>query len=238
MAQKVKKVNPGFYRPEIIEKFAAALKTERAAIQTGEKIPAVSISGSNSKMGAVASVSLLPFITCPGRCADTCGRYCYAAKLANLRPNVRDSYARNTALLMEDPARYWEGVRYAAKGVKYFRFHVSGDIVNADYFAEMVKTARDIPGTEFLAFTKRYEIVNRWIDDNGAIPGNLHILFSDAPGNDMLNPHRLPETQVIFNESDMRDSWKYCGGNCFECACRGVGCWTVKNGETIAFKKH
>ena len=123
-------------------------------------------------------------------------------------------------------------------GVRYFRFHVSGDILNYDYFSHMVQIAFSNPKTEILCFTKRFEIVNKWINDGGAIPGNLHILFSGWDNLKPINPYNFPETTVFAHESDFNENWKMCGGNCFNCACRGLGCWQAGKGDTIAFKLH
>ena len=189
-------------------------------------------------MGAVASVSLVPFLSCPARCAGTCGAKCYAAKLANLRPNVLRSYAINQALAIHAPAVFWEQVNAAAAAVRYFRFHVSGDLLDYSYFAGMITVALNNPKTEILCFTKRYELVNRWIRENGGIPSNLHILFSAWTNLKPVNPYKLPETNVIPRGTDPLPAWKLCGGNCFSCACRGVGCWQAGAGDTIAFKIH
>lgn len=226
-----------YYTDENLLKLRGCFEKYVDAIRAGER-HTVTISNGNSKMGPVASVSLLPFITCPACCRDTCGTECYAAKIALLYSTVRESYAKNTALALHDPARFWEDVRHAARAVRYFRFHVSGDIPSAEYFSEIVKTAEMIPGTEFLIFTKRFQIVNSWIDAGNAIPGNLHILFSGWTNLQPENPHKLPETNVFDKLNPPRESWKQCGGNCFNCACRGVGCWTACPGDTIAFRKH
>ena len=221
-----------YYNEKNITKFVNALADYRDKVQHGESLN-VSISAANSKMGAVSSVSLLPYLTCPYHCAE-----CYAAKLAAFRESVRNAYAKNTALAVEDPSAYFAQVRAAAMGVRFFRWHVSGDIINAHYFREMVYIAETLPRTEFLAFTKRYEIVNDFIKNGGAIPANLHIIFSVWDGVEMPNPYNLPTAAVVRPGCDPADGWKICGGNCFECACRGVGCWELKKGETIAFKLH
>ena len=231
------KKSAGYYNEKTLAKFAEALKTARKAVQEGEDVR-VRFSAGNTKMGAVASVSTLPFLTCPASCAGTCGAKCYAAKLANLRPNVLKNYAINTALALLLPEEYWRQIAEYVRGVRYFRFHVSGDIINADYFAHMIECARNNPHAEILCFTKRYDVVNSWIDANGDLPENLHILFSGWQNLTPDNPHSLPETNVFTCEDDFNDDWKVCGGNCFNCACRGVGCWQVGNGETIAFKMH
>lgn len=221
-----------YYTDKNLNAFKAARNEYRKRIENGEHLT-VSISAANSKMGAVSSVSLLPYITCPFKCAE-----CYAAKLAAMRPNVRDAYARNTAIAQADPVAYFAQVYYAARGVRFFRWHVSGDIINAGYFRNMVKIAETLPHTEFLAFTKRYSIVNSFIENGGEIPANLHIIFSAWDGFEMPNPHNLPTAEVVRPGNDPAPDWKICGGNCFDCACRGVGCWQLKNGETIAFKLH
>ena len=229
--------NNGLYNDKVLAKFYDALREATEEVKTGA-VSRVSISNANSKMGNVASVSILPFLSCPGRCAGSCGVKCYAAKLANLRPSVLKSYARNQALAMYRPDLYWAQVNVAVMSVRYFRFHVSGDILNRDYFDHVVEVARNNQKTEILMFTKRYEIVNKWIADNGELPENLHILFSGWENLKPVNPHKLPETNVFKSEDEIRDDWKLCGGNCFNCACRGVGCWQAGKGETVAFKLH
>ena len=227
----------GYYNPKTLEKFSSAYKAAAEAVKAGE-IKTATISNSNSKMGAVASVSLLPFLTCPSRCAETCGGKCYAAKLANLRPAVLNSYARNTALAILKPELFWSSVDQAVKSVRFFRFHVSGDIMNKAYFENMIKTAKNNTHCDILVFTKRYEIVNAWLSENKELPKNLHILFSGWNNLKPINPHNMPETNVFKTEAEIQDNWKICGGNCFNCACRGVGCWQAEKCDTIAFKLH
>lgn len=228
----------GYYTEKILAKFRAALEKAIQDVKNGLETT-VRISNSNSKMGAVASVSLIPFLTCPGCCSTTCGKKCYAAKLANLRPAVLRSYAINTALAIYNPDLFWTQVNAAVMAVRYFRFHVSGDILNKEYFAHMIETARNNPKTEILVFTKKYSIVNDWITENGKLPANLHILFSGWENLTPDNPFKLPETNIIPRGAEsFPDDWKLCGGNCFECACRGVGCWQAVSGDVIAFNEH
>lgn len=226
-----------YYNEQIINKFHSALQAAKEEVRSG-KVTAVSISGGNNKMGAVASVSTLPFLTCPARCKGTCGADCYAAKIANLRSTVLRSYARNTALAMLRPAVYWAGVNAAMAGVRFFRFHVSGDIMNGEYFAEMVKVSAANPHCAVMVFTKRYEIVNAWIREHGDLPENMKVLFSGWSNLKAINPYNLPETNVYGKNEEPKPEWLLCGGNCFECGCRGLGCWQAKKGDVIAFRKH
>lgn len=196
----------------------------------------VSISNGNSKMGAIPSVSLTPIVTCKN--CETCAKKCYAAKLYRLRKNIREAYERNLAILKEDRDAYFLQIKAAAMVTRFFRWHVSGDIIDIDYLDRMVKMARELKGTQFLAFTKNYEDVNAYFETHKK-PNNLKLVFSlPFTGATIDNPHNLPTAAVILKGTTPDDSWKICGGNCTECACRGVGCWELKKGETIAFYEH
>lgn len=225
-----------------LEQFRNELKAAIKAIENGEKNALrVSISRGNVKMHDIQSVSLLPFITCPA--AAECKYICYAAKIAMLRPSVRKAWARNTAVLLKRPDLFWQQVRASVAMVKYFRFHVGGDIpggtIGAEYFTEIIKTAETFPETKILLFTKRFNVVNKAIENGGALPENLQVIFSGWNAEPVkVNIYNLPESNIILRGAEPGDAWKVCGGNCAACACRGVGCWQLKHGETIAFYEH
>ena len=153
-------------------------------------------------MGKVASVSTLPILTCPGCCIGSCGEKCYALKIANLRPSVRKAYARNTAIAKHAMKAFFKAINAAVQNVRFFRFHVSGDILNSEYFNGMIKTAEKNKHCQFLVFTKKYSIVNEYIESGKTIPENLHILFSGWTNLQPVNPHNLPETMVYNTESE------------------------------------
>lgn len=196
----------------------------------------VSISNGNAKMGAIPSVSLPACVTCNP--SAPCFKKCYAVRLARRYKTVTAAYERNLEILSTNPALYWSSVYTAAATVKYFRYHVSGDIPNIEYFAHMVQLADALPGTTFLAFTKQYPIVNAYLNNGGTIPANLVIIYSNWGSWKCENPHNLPVCEVVLKGSAPAPDWKVCGGNCTECACRGVGCWELKNGDTIAIYEH
>lgn len=196
----------------------------------------VSISKGNSKMGAIPSVSLPACTTCNP--SAPCFKKCYALRLEKRYPTVNKAYARNLEILTNDPIVYWSNVYDAAKMTRFFRFHVSGDIPNITYFSQMCKLAKMLPDTKFLAFTKQFEIVNKWFKMGETIPENLQIIFSNWDSWKCENPHMLPTCEIILKGNEPAPDWKICGGNCTECACRGVGCWELKKGETIAIYEH
>ena len=196
----------------------------------------ISISNGNSKMGFIPSVSLPPIITCKN--CDSCAGLCYAAKLCRIYKTVRNAYNRNLEILKADSKSYFEQVESAAKLSRFFRWHVSGDIIDSEYLDNMCKVARRCKDTKFLAFTKNYEDVNAYFETHKK-PRNLQIVFSlPFDGAKIENPHNLPTAAVILKGAAPKDNYKICGGNCEKCACRGVGCWELKKNETIAFYQH
>ncbi len=197
----------------------------------------VKISKGNSKLGAIPSVSLPSVKTCR-QCA--CQEKCYAKRLERMRPSVRNAYQHNLDVLLNDPETYWREVEASIMMTRFFRFHVSGDIPNASYFAKMVDVAKRNPHCEILCFTKKYEAINDYMKVNGNLPNNLHIVFSGWVGLQMVNPFALPEAHVRYRGgfTTAREDAVECSGNCTECAKTDGGCWSLKNGEQVVFNEH
>lgn len=205
--------------------------------ERGGVMSCVSISNGNTKMGAIQSVSLPAAITCK---PCDCQKKCYALRLERIRKVVAESYRRNLRVLTETPEVYWREVEAAIMLSRYFRFHVSGDIPDAEYFDKMVEVSSRQKHCEILCFTKKFEIVNEYIKTHGKLPKNLHIVFSGWIGLDMINPFSLPEAHVRYRDgtTTARDDAVECGGNCTECARISGGCWNLKSGEQVVFNEH
>lgn len=196
----------------------------------------VAISKGNIKMGEIKSVSLPPIITCAKNC--TCAKKCYAMRMYRRFKNTRESYDRNLEIFNSNPAEYWNQINDAVCVSRFFRFHVAGDMPSYEYLMGMIDIAKKNPHCDILAFTKRYDFVNNALDNGVEIPSNLHILFSEWTGMAMENPHNMPVAHVIFKGNEPEANWNICGGNCLECAKNGKNCWTLKNGEHVAFYEH
>jgi ferredoxin len=202
----------------------------------------IHISGGNKKLGAIMNVSLPPVVTCQN--CGSCSKYCYAVRNYLRGENVYHAWNENYFLFLNDPDRYFNEISKAVKLQRFFRWHVSGDIVNGLYFAGMIKVAIENPKVEFLAFTKAYQIVNAAIAAGIVIPSNLHILFSAAPGVEMPNPYKLPECHINFADPSKNtycggaEYEHYCNGNCTECAINGCGCFFLKPGDVTIINQH
>lgn len=202
----------------------------------------IHISAGNAKLGAIMNVSLPPVVTCHN--CSSCSKYCYAVRSYNRFTGTAAGWNENYLLFLADPIEYFRSIARATRLQRFFRWHVSGDIVNADYFRGMLMVARDNPNCEYLAFTKAYQIVNAAIAAGAVIPSNLHLLFSAAPGVDMPNPYNIPECHINFQDPTLNtycggaEFEYYCTGNCTECAANGCGCFFLKPGDVTIINQH
>lgn len=214
------------YSIETVHKCAKMLR-ERVALY--DEVPLdfikLCISTGNDKIGNVMNVSLPPMLSC-GNCAGCC-TLCYDVKACMRFPNVVDARARNLAILRKDRGEYFARIEKAIsrrRKNKFFRWHVAGDIVDADYFVNMVEIARRHPDFLFWTYTKMYHIVNQYCAEHGkeTIPENFSIMFSEWRGMPMDNPYGFAEFRVVFKDED-RPQGFYCPGNCDACKnpCRG-----------------
>lgn len=177
----------------------------------------IHISVANTKMGAIPSFSLTPGITCSRMANRTCYRYgCYARKLYNLRPSVRDAWDENTLMVMRRPYQVESQLNgyLAFHSPKYFRVHVAGDFLNLNYAHMWARIAKAHPETTFLAFTKQFGIVRevRW-------PKNFRLIMSEWPGAPV--PEDLaaayPMAKVINSKERAPEGFEECPGNCETC---------------------
>ena len=192
------------------------------------------ISSGNRKIGRVMNVSLPPIITCTN-CSE-CKHFCYDIKACLQYPGtVIDARVRNYIVLMKDRQEYFERIDRAIsrrRKNKYFRWHVAGDIIDADYFARMIGTARRHKDFKFWTYTKNYNVVNEFCRVNGrdAIPGNFSIMFSEWDGMPLENPYNFPVFTVKMQAGNKNHPEAYfdglykCPGNCDVCKANGRGC--------------
>lgn len=202
----------------------------------------VKISQTNAKLGyQIPSISLAPELSC--RPDAPCAKGCYAKKGNFTYSNVKDSRINNSHAYAENPEEYFgEIINFLSKGLvtyKYFRWHVSGDIVDANYFEGMVKVAKKCKGIKFLCFTKKFSIVNDYLSEGKKIPSNLRIIFSAwSKGFKVENPYNLPVAYVFFKDESKNPEINPlaipCTGDCSNC----LACWSLKCGQAVMFHQH
>lgn len=202
----------------------------------------ITISLSNSKLGGfIPCLNLPPIITC--RKNAPCIQDCYACKGNFNYKNVKQSHLNNLKAFKNDNKKFFNGIiDFLKNGLiiyKFFRWHSSGDIINADYFNGIIDVAEKCKNTSFLIFTKKFEIVNDFIKNGGTIPKNLTVIFSAWDKEFKIeNPFNLPVAYVRFKNAEKNAEIPVtafnCGGNCQNC----LACWNIKSGQSTVFKKH
>jgi hypothetical protein len=192
----------------------------------------VKISKGNSKLGSIPNVSLPPIISCAK--GIPCAKTCYAMKAYRMYPNVKTCWNDNLQLAKTNKNEYFKGIfEYLRKNnVNYFRWHTSGDILDSNYFTNMVNLAL-LFDTKFLVFTKNYDIVNKYLDKGGIIPKNFTVVLSAWPEYELKNPHKLPVAWMQDGTEDRISSNAFeCQGSCKNCKT----CFGTK--KDIVFHKH
>jgi frataxin-like iron-binding protein CyaY len=123
---------------------------------------------------------------------------------------------------------------------KYFRWHVSGEILSPKYFEMVITIAKDFPEWKFWIYTKMYGIVNAYVKAHGgnketAIPANLSIMFSEWDGMKMDNPYNFGVFAVKLEDGNKngdpskRPGYMKCPGNCDFCKAHNCGCVANQN---------
>ena len=182
------------------------------------------ISRGNSKIGPVPNLSLPPGLTCsPNR---PCEADCYAKKFYRMRKNVRDAWDDNLHYWQMAPSAFrWDLMAYLQLSTsRYFRWHVGGDIPDADYWAMMCDMARYFPSILFMAYS-RTGVVS---PEKNLVVIRSHWLKEEDW--DSVTPHayvRKDEADPVPGQVGL-----VCPGSCPSC---GYYCWYMEPGEVLLF---
>lgn len=201
----------------------------------------ISMSNGNSKLGKACLNLAFPVDTC--RENAPCKKTCYACKGCQVFANVQGAYCRNLRLYQNNPDDFFEQVYRKVKSSKLpkVRLFDSGDFPDADFLVRLVALCKKTPSVSYMAFTKKYELANEYIDKNGKLPDNLNIIFSAWDKMwDVPNPHGLGMAYVDFDDKelnpDIPKSAFVCPGRKSTCSDCGV-CWS-KRLKAVVFKQH
>ncbi|MCZ2394938.1 MAG: hypothetical protein LC100_00170 [Chitinophagales bacterium] len=207
------------------------------------QIPQKIVKAGNSKVSEYVAVVNMPAgFTCP---ADApCKAGCYALKGRYSFNNVTLPAWRNLYFFNSNPTGFFKAIENELQEAddlrpwRWFRWHESGDIVNYDYFCGMVTIAKKFKRINFMAYTKKYSIVNQYIEENGALPKNLTIIFGVWGVYGLgVNKYNLPYAYVkgVGADEYIPTSAAPCEGSCKEC---GFKCWKLKKRQSVVFDKH
>jgi hypothetical protein len=200
------------------------------------------ISKGNMKLGNIWNISLPPILSCAKKLP--CYKTCYARKAYRLYPGTKKAWDKNFNLYKINPDKYFKLLDefLQDKQPEYFRFHVSGDIPDQEYFNRMIfDIVMKHKNIKFLIFTKKFNIIKTLNNP----PPNISIILSMWPNlpidkglqkkypvawmYDKKNPDpRIPKENIIK-----------CNSNCQTCNKIGKTCWNLfKLGKDVVFHKH
>ena len=200
----------------------------------------VTMATGNAKLGSqICGLSMPPVTTC--RKDAPCRKGCYACKGHQQFSSVLGTYLKNLRIYNENPTKFFKQIEFYLEnsGYRYMRWFDSGDIYDADFFVGMIKLAKHMPDKKFMAFTKKYEIVNDYVANGGVVPNNLTIIFSAWDRNwKVNNPYNFPVAYVDFKNPELNPDFpadvKDCDGHCSTC----FKCWHLQEGESVVFHQH
>ena len=191
----------------------------------------------NSKLGGKIPQLNMPYgLSC--RPDAPCYKECYANKGNLAFPNTKASHKEKLFLYQSDPKKFFKMIDAEMNFVsyKYFRYHSSGDIVDEQYLDLMCWLARKHKETKFLCFTKKYELVNEYLNHHRK-PANLVLVLSNWGDWRVENSHNLPMSFVDFgNTEGIPEKAFKCTGHC--AACDNQHCWQMNKGDSVVFHKH
>ena len=201
----------------------------------------ISMSNNNSKTGKACLNIAFPLVTC--RPDAPCREGCYAGKGCQQIATVQGAYYRNLRLYYDDPENFFEQIYCKVKfsGLPKVRWQDSGDMPDAEFFDRVVDLCNKTPNVKHMLFTKKYEIVNNYLDKHGSLPDNLNVLFSawhklwEVP-----NPHGLGIAYIDFNDKTLNPEFPK---NAFKCpgresTCSACGACFNKKLKAVVFKQH
>lgn len=200
----------------------------------------VTIATKNNKLGSqICGLSLPPVTTC--RSNAPCKSTCYACKGRQQFSGVLGTYMKNLRIWRENPRHFFECIDHYLKysGYRYMRLFDSGDFPNEVFLVDLIElVVKKNPQTKFMAFTKKYEIINEYLKSH-ILPENLTIVFSAWDKNwKFENPFEVPVAYVNFAKKELNPAIptdaKTCEGNCSIC----YKCWNLKDGDSVVFAQH
>lgn len=201
----------------------------------------ISMSNNNSKTGKACLNLAFPLVTC--RPDAPCRYECYAGKGCQQIAVVQGAYYRNMRLYYDNPDNFFEQIYCKIKfsGLPKVRWFDSGDIADAEFFDRMIELCKRTPDVKHMAFTKKYEIVNEYIDKNGKLPDNLNVMFSAWHKMWYIpNPHNLGIAYIDFNDKSLNPEFPK---NAFICpgrdsTCSACGACFNKKLKAVIFHQH
>lgn len=210
------------------------------------------ISKGNSKIGKTLNFSFPIEKTCRKDCECYKEKICYGCTGCYLFGSNQALYSENFNFYVNHSSK--EFIDMIAKAITEnksdtVRFNNVGDIPDMRFITCLNKLSIMFPGVAFYGYTKKYEIVNRWIETNGMFVDNLTIIFSHWRNRDgsyfpMDNRYNLPTSEFIpIGHEYLTEKVTYicpCSDPNFTGTCKDCDhpCKSLRPGQSMALLEH
>jgi len=201
----------------------------------------ITIATSNRKLGSqVCGLSMPNKITC--RTDSPCLKNCYCNKGPQAFANVYGTYCKNLRLYHELGDEFFDkwSAYFKFSGYRYCRIFDSGDCPDANFFKGIIKVCKENSNVKFLMYTKKYNIVNEYLDKNKILPKNLKVYFSAWDKNWIIdNPYNLQIAYVDFDDKTINPTIPkdaFCCQDGTGCCSTCYKCWHTN--KDVVFKQH
>ena len=213
----------------------------------------LNVSEGNSKTGEKCiNFNMSIEYTCNHSCECYKNATCYACSGCYLFANNQAKYTENYKFYCDsDNSVFTAALQLAidTTGYKFFRYFTCGDIPDKNFIGCMVTLAKNNPDVKFWSYTKKYGLVNSWIDENGMLPENMVIVFSHWMNDDgsffpMNNKYNIPTSEFIpFGQEEKAKTVTHicpCSDPSVNVTCLTCdhACYTLKPGESMALLEH
>ena len=204
----------------------------------------ISVNNGNAKTGKACLTLSFPTISCREDAPCKVSGKCYCIKGHQVYPTVQGAYWRNWRLWHEDVKRFEEQVNaiITFNGLPLFRWCDSGELPDYEFLLMINRVALKHPNVKFLAYTKKYDLINRFFEEKNKLADNLTVRLSEWDKSWMVdNPNNLPTAAVAFKNAELtpelaKNAFWCKGGKEITCSqCRM--CWEKKI-KQVVFKQH
>ena len=161
---------------------------------------------------------------------NICGD-CYSHKMLDgFRKNMAPALQRNSDLLSSRPLEPKEIPRILDS---VFRFSAHGELINDQHMENLMAIVLDNPWCRFALWTKRVDIVFRYIKKHGK-PENLNLVYSNPKKSHIMSkpPKFFDKTFNNVLEHEDVDKQNCTGQKCKDC----LLCYTINDVKTIVEK--
>lgn len=235
------------------------LKYVNPTIEDGA-IPVLHLPNGNTKTGNKNILTyghVIP-LSCDNTCECYTERICYGCSGNYVMYPVNQLYLADNMLYLKT-----YGYNAMADAIieeinrthcKFFRWFTVGDVTTIDFLKMMVKVGKSCPAVKFWGYTKKYMIVNHFIEkymhgDAETFLNYTGLIFSHWRNKDgsyfrMINPYNMPTSEFIpyGMESEAENANHICPcsnpdvvENCITCS---NPCYELKIGQSMALLEH